>query len=897
MQASPPRKPLLSTIGTKVLVGLLIAALLPLLASILVSLMQINSMNQQSISTGSGALSDNAKTALQVQAGDLSLTTSKQLSLIANTTQELANYAGYLLSNPDKFGAGLYNQAKTMAQDPTNGQWYNPVTEPDSVFIPNTVPTLTASIRQTLNTLTYLDPVFKAHYDQDQYPTYLGTTNGVTRYYDVNPKNPGWNFDLGHIVPPNFDVPGRPWFVAATPQNDPQKLPVISPPYLDATGKGLLITLSAPVYANDAFAGVLGRDVTLTALLQNILPAHIGQAGYPFLVAQSGAIITMPLAGQHDFGVNLQAPKTGQVLLNVPLDQQGDPSVTQLMHNIQNGQSGIDRIALRGDYKYLAYAPVQGTSWAVVAVRPESEVLAPITTLNNQLNSQIMQTRLLSLGLTILLIILAAIVAYILSRNIASPILAITRSAEYLATGQSIYQEPEIAEQQQRMVQRRDEVGQLARAFDSIDRYFEETSQLADQIAQGNLSVRVHRTSDQDRLGLALENMMSYLNQILEVATRLASGDLSHDIQPRTQSDVLGNALKYMLDELSSLVLRIQEAGREIEAAAAFVLQRSAFLVDASERQMDQITHATTEAGQMAESNHRVAEDAYTLARVAYSVRGQAQNGYDTVQQTISGMNQIQEEVKTAAQRVSQLNRRTQEITHVVEVISNIAHQTNRLALDAAIHASAAGVSGKNFSMVAGNIRHLAEQVKEEANQISRMVQTMVEETNLAIQATKQSQQRVAEGMGLANVAGAALDSIGKVVDQQNQLVEVINRIAKQQRDTSIAVAEEMQAASDITSQYSAGTRQTAQSIERLAYLARQLKESVEAFRLPVESYNSFQPQPGYGQMTNTQMRPSVRSIRPTPLLPQASTASNTIRNGSGNMPNLDDFLPPLPRQ
>ena len=496
MQASPPRKPLLSSIGTKVLVGLLIAALLPLLASILVSLMQINSMNNQSVSTGSSALSANAKQALQTQSSDISQTTSKQMQLIANTTQELANYAGYLLANPDLFNGGTYNQVATIKQDTTNGQWYNPTTEPSSAFIPNSVPKLTTPIKDTLNILTFLDSVFKAHYDQDKYPTYFGAINGITRYYP--------NIDLGHVVPPNFDVTQRPWFLAANPTNDPQRLPVLSSLYNDATGNGLTITSSVPVYdGQGTFLGVIGRDVTLQAILKDVLPTQIGQKGYAFLVAQQGDIISMPPDGQHDFGVNLQA-KTGEVLLNVPLDQQGDPSVTQLMHSINNGQSGIVRLALRGDYKYLAYAPVQGTPWTIVAVRPESEVLAPISALDNQLNSQIAQTRLLSLGLTILLIVLAAIVAYLLSRNITRPLVAITQSAQYLATGQSIYQDPESVEKQQRMLQRRDEVGELARAFEAIDRYFDETSQLADQIAQGNLSVRVHRTSDQDRLGLAL---------------------------------------------------------------------------------------------------------------------------------------------------------------------------------------------------------------------------------------------------------------------------------------------------------------------------------------------------------------------------------------------------------
>jgi methyl-accepting chemotaxis protein len=868
MRSLPTRKPFFSSIGSKVLLGLLVAALLPLVASILISLTQMNRLSGQARSTSSDALTSNAQQALQTQVGNLATTIGQHMQLIANTTQELANYAGYLIDNPDLFSNGAYPQ--TIFQDP-KGQWYNPKTDPASAFVPNKVPRLTPALRQMLNTLTFLDPVFKAHYDQDQYPTYFGATDYITRYYP--------NIDLAHVVPPNFDVTQRPWFIAANPKNDPKRVPVLSQLYDDATGKGLTITSSAPVYTQDGtFVGVIGRDVTLQTILSTILPSKVGQNGYAFLVGQDSNIISMPGTGQADFGVQLKA-KTGEVLLNVPLDAQKEPAITAFTHELANSNSGIDRLSLKGNPKYLAFEQVQGTPWDIVLVLPESEVLAPVATLNTQLNQQISRTQLLSLGLTLGLIFLAGIIAYFLSHNIARPILAITNSAQYLAAGQSIYQNQEIGAQQERMVQRRDEVGELARAFEAIDRYFEETSQLADQIAQGNLGIQVHRISDQDRLGLALENMMSYLNQILQVATTLASGDLSQEIQPRSPTDVLGNALKYMLDELRALVMRVQAAAREIEAASAFVLQRSAFLVEASERQMEQITNATGSAGQMAESNHRVAEDTYTLARVAYSARGHAQTGYQAIQQTITGMNQIQEDVRLATQRVGQLTRRSQEITHVVEIISSIAHQTNRLALDAAIHASAAGPYSRNFNIIATNIRNLADQVKEEANQISHLIQTIVEETNQAIQATKQSQQRVAEGMNLASSAGTALEAISNVVDQQSQLVEVISQVAKQQRDTSMAVAQEMQSASDITTQYSAGTRQTAQSIERLAYLARQLKESVEAFTLP-GSYNNPEASQQLSQVNGMQMRPPVRSARPMPLLPQGSSTRFDGMNG-----------------
>src|SRR5262249_34420867 len=152
--------------------------------------------------------------------------------------------------------------------------------------------------------LTYIDAVFKAHYDQDQYPTYIGTLAGVTRYYAPDPKT-GQNANLGHLVPPDFDITSRPWFVAANPQNDPDKKPVLTSPYVDATGKGLLITSSAPVYtSNGKFVGAVGRDVTLSNLL-SALPSKVGQNGYAFLVGQDGNIISMPPKGQQDFDVQL----------------------------------------------------------------------------------------------------------------------------------------------------------------------------------------------------------------------------------------------------------------------------------------------------------------------------------------------------------------------------------------------------------------------------------------------------------------------------------------------------------------------------------------------------------------------------------------------------------------
>src|SRR5262249_38326396 len=154
-----------------------------------------------------------------------------------------------------------------------------------------------------------------------------------------------------NAVPPNYDITGLPWYEAASPQKDPQKVPVLTSPYFDDIGKGLVITSSAPIYTSDGtFVGAVGRNVTLSNLL-SALPLRIGQNGYAFLVGQDGNIISMPEQGQRDFSVQLTAPDTGKALLGVPLDQH-TPDATQIKQKLTKDATGLVRLSLQGNPKY-----------------------------------------------------------------------------------------------------------------------------------------------------------------------------------------------------------------------------------------------------------------------------------------------------------------------------------------------------------------------------------------------------------------------------------------------------------------------------------------------------------------------------------------------------------------
>jgi len=204
-------------------------------------------------------------------------------------------------------------------------------------------------------------------------------------------------------------------------------------------------------------------------------------------------------------------------------------------------------------------------------------------------------------------------------------------------------------------------------------------------------------------------------------------------------------------------------------------------------------------------------------------------------------MERIHVYVQDTSSKVQTLGERSREINNIVEVISTIAHQTNRLALDAAIQAAMAGENGKGFGAVAADIRRLAERAKDQAGMIARIVRSVREDIGAVAVSMRDTERETSVGAQLAQEAGSSLVSIFGVVERQAEEIEIINQVAAQQLQSSSAVVHIMQGVSDSTRESSSSTRIVAQNMERLARLAEQLLASVEAFKLR-ENLNYYAP-------------------------------------------------------
>jgi len=338
------------------------------------------------------------------------------------------------------------------------------------------------------------------------------------------------------------------------------------------------------------------------------------------------------------------------------------------------------------------------------------------------------------------------------------------------------------------------------------------------------------------------DNLQGQVEKLVSEVSGVGEGDLR--IQAEVTADALGvlaDSFNYMVEELGSLVVRVKMVAQEVESSTTMTFERMTQLVETADMQIKQIAQAAIEVERMANSSRQVAERAQTLYSIAREARQSAESGRESVQQTVEGMERIHVYVQDTSSKVQTLGERSREINNIVEVISTIAHQTNRLALDAAIQAAMAGENGKGFGAVAADIRRLAERAKDQAGMIARIVRSVREDIGAVAVSMRDTERETSVGAQLAQEAGSSLVSIFGVVERQAEEIEVINQMAAQQLQSSSAVVHIMQGVSDSTRESSSSTRIVAQNMERMARLAEQLLASVEAFKLR-ENLNYYAP-------------------------------------------------------
>ncbi|MGH2497070.1 MAG: methyl-accepting chemotaxis protein [Ktedonobacteraceae bacterium] len=484
---------------------------------------------------------------------------------------------------------------------------------------------------------------------------------------------------------------------------------------------------------------------------------------------------------------------------------------TQLQSNVPFTQAGVKQ-SYNQDYEQLAKARSKFTdlknSWQQVVDSAVSMGKA-VTAVGGTQTQPILISTVVAFILTLLVVITTG---WVVNITITQPLRRLAMLTRRIAKGDTSARSKIVSS---------DEIAKVATAMNNM---------------LDNIVHLIQETQAQR------DSLQGQVEKLVSEVSGVGEGDLR--VQAEVTADALGvlaDSFNYMVEELGSLVVRVKMVAQEVENSTTMTFERMSQLVESADMQIKQIGAAAVEVERMSSSSRQVAERAQSLYAVAREARQTAQTGRESVLQTVEGMGRINSYVQETSTKVQALGDSSREIDSIVTVIANIAHQTNRLALDAAIQAAMAGDNGKGFGAVAADIRRLAERAKDQASQIARIVRSVREDIGAAAISMQDTEHETSIGAQLAQEAGTALESIFSVVERQGREIESINQMATQQLQSSNTIVQIMHGVSDSTQRSSHSTRDAAQNMERLARLAEQLLASVEAFKLR-DNLNYYAP-------------------------------------------------------
>ncbi|MEW6208502.1 MAG: methyl-accepting chemotaxis protein [Acidobacteriota bacterium] len=342
------------------------------------------------------------------------------------------------------------------------------------------------------------------------------------------------------------------------------------------------------------------------------------------------------------------------------------------------------------------------------------------------------------------------------------------------------------------------------------------------------------------------------MQEFLEVASMVSDGDLTK--RASEGDETLGKvieAVNRMLDNFSSMVTQVKQIGLSVSSSATEILAASEQIAAGSQRQADEITNTSSAVEEMAASMTQVSRNAEASAEAARRALDMAETGDRSVRFTTEAMTRIDTAVQQTADKMRNLGKRSTEISEIINLIDEIASQTNLLALNAAIEAAHAGQAGLGFSVVAEEIRKLAERSARATRDVGNLIKTVQLEINEALGAMDYGLKEVVSGTQVATEASSSLRDISTAVRQSAELIEEISAASEEQARITRNLAEAMQTISSITLETSAGAHETAQTLQGMVELSEHLNKAISQFKVGQDYVHPFSydgPVPGNGQ-------------------------------------------------
>jgi methyl-accepting chemotaxis protein PixJ len=362
-----------------------------------------------------------------------------------------------------------------------------------------------------------------------------------------------------------------------------------------------------------------------------------------------------------------------------------------------------------------------------------------------------------------------------------------------------------------------------------VDNQKAETERL--DVARQEARQEADATAQQQRE--AKEFLQKRALELLMEVDPVSRGDLT--VRANVTADEIGtvaDSYNAIIRSLRQIVTQVQGATQTVTETAQANESAVKLVATEATQQATAIAEALLQIQVLTETSQGMSERA-KQAEVQVQLATQVVQAGDTaMNRTVSGISAIRETVSETAKKVKRLGDASQKISKVVNLISGFAAQTNLLALNAAIEAARAGEEGRGFSVVAEEVRALAQQSATATADIEQLVEEIQTQTNEVVAAMETGTEQVVAGSQLVEESRQQLSQISHVSLQVNQLIQEIAQAAAAQTATSTTVRQTMQDVATIATETSHQSEDVATSFSHLLEVAQALQVSVAQFKV-----------------------------------------------------------------
>ncbi|MEX2560909.1 MAG: methyl-accepting chemotaxis protein [Pirellulales bacterium] len=334
---------------------------------------------------------------------------------------------------------------------------------------------------------------------------------------------------------------------------------------------------------------------------------------------------------------------------------------------------------------------------------------------------------------------------------------------------------------------------------------------------------------------LIARGVITPLASVVSVAQRISQGDLRVQKVTNVSGDEVGQlaaVFNQMLDTLKDLTGQTVSVTGNLNAAAAEILASTQQQAAGTKQQAATVQEITATMEEVRQSGSQISEKAQQVASAAELTSTTSSSGLRAVQETNGTMEAIREQVEEVAENIVSLSEKTQAVGEIIATVNDIAERSNLLALNAAIEAAAAGDQGNRFSVVANEIKNLADQAKDSTVQVRNILGEIQKGINSSVMLTEEAVKRVEAGKQQADVAEQTIRQMTETTVESVQTFQQIIGATSQQQIGFEQVTQGMQDIRQAASQTAASTLQLERAVASLNAQSQQLRAAVGRYQL-----------------------------------------------------------------